>query len=260
MGIFLTVFICLFYLLTALLPVGAIISSHCSFSFQLFSTPGFALLLAALGIFLVVLDLCSKFKIKNMFLSLFLATLMPLAVINAMFFGGSCDQLFFSILDLLYDRQFFFISIQAVPLGQPLTVLSVLVHLICCCILTVKHVKPLALKILSPSLSALMVLPIGYILFFALLIGNFGNETVIKTIESPGGTYCAQVIDSNQGALGGNTNVEVQETWKIDALLFKVQKQPRRVYSGDWMEYETMDIYWKDDGCLVINSVEYPIE
>lgn len=46
----------------------------------------------------------------------------------------------------------------------------------------------------------------------------------------------------------------------INAIIFKIEKKPQRVYFGDWGEFVNMQIYWKDDGCLVINSVEYEIE
>ena len=71
---------------------------------------------------------------------------------------------------------------------------------------------------------------------------------------------CAQVIDSDQGALGGNTIVDVDEKGSFNLLLFRIEKKPQRVYLGEWGEYEGMQIHWKDDDCLVINSVEYELE
>ncbi len=94
----------------------------------------------------------------------------------------------------------------------------------------------------------------------ALTFGNIGQNTVVKTVSSPSGKYYAQVIDSDQGALGGDTHVDVYQECGINALLFRIEKNPRRVYFGDWGEYENMKIYWKDDNCLVINSVEYEME
>lgn len=82
----------------------------------------------------------------------------------------------------------------------------------------------------------------------------------MKTVESPSGKYYAQVIDSDQGALGGDTLVDVYQDCEKTALIFKVDKKPQRVYSGDWGEFENMQIDWKDDNCLVINSVEYEIQ
>ena len=130
---------------------------------------------------------------------------------------------------------------------------------LCCCILTVKHAKPLAYKIVALVLSALLALPIG---FFSLLVVFFpiGQNTVVQTLESPTGRYYAELINSNQGALGGETVVYVYERWEIDLLLFKIEKEPQQVYFGEWYEFENMKIHWKDDRCIVINSVEYGIK
>lgn len=130
----------------------------------------------------------------------------------------------------------------------------------CCCLLTVKHGRPVVLKIATLVLSGLMVLPIGYFCFIALIFGNIGQNTVVQTVESPSGKYYAQVIDSDQGALGGDTFVDVYEKSGINTIIFKIEKKPQRVYSGDWGEFENMQIYWKNDGCLVINSAEHEIE
>ena len=99
-----------------------------------------------------------------------------------------------------------------------------------------------------------------FISFIFLTFGNIGQNTVVQTIESPNGEYYAQVIDSDQGALGGDTLVDVYQKSGINAFLFKIEKKPQRVYWGDWGEFENMQIYWKDDNRLVINSVEYEIK
>lgn len=61
--------------------------------------------------------------------------------------------------------------------------------------------------------------------FIALIFGNIGQNTVVQTVESPSGKYYAQVIDSDQGALGGDTLVDVYEKSKINAILFKIEKE-----------------------------------
>ena len=105
-----------------------------------------------------------------------------------------------------------------------------------------------------------MVLPIGFISFIFLIFGNIGQNTVVQTVESPSGKYYAQVIDSDLGALGGDTLVDVYEKSGINAILFKIEKKPQRVYFGEWGEFNNMQIYWKDDECLIINSTEYKIQ
>jgi hypothetical protein len=143
---------------------------------------------------------------------------------------------------------------------QVLIVASGVVCFVCCCILTVKHAKPMALKIVALILSAMMVIPIG---FFSLLVVFFpiGQNTVVQTVESPNATYRAEVLDIDQGALGGDTVVDVYETNKHYKLfLFTISKKPQRVYIGNWGEFKSMRIRWEDEHYLVINSRKYHIE
>ncbi len=128
------------------------------------------------------------------------------------------------------------------------------------CFLLVIYVKRLWIKIIALILSALMLLPMCFVGFILLIFGNLSKNTIVQTVESPGGKYYARVIDSDQGALGGDTIVNVYENKGIDAVIFRIEKKPQRVYLGPWGAFKNMQIHWKDDGCLVINSVEYKIE
>lgn len=107
------------------------------------------------------------------------------------------------------------------------------------------------LSYLPAAMFILLVLAMPVILISCSL-GDLTENTVVQTLESPDGTYIAQVISSDQGAMGGNTLVEVYPTGK--------PRQRQRVYMGGWGEHTAMQIYWKTDTCLVINGVEYPIE
>jgi hypothetical protein len=111
------------------------------------------------------------------------------------------------------------------------------------------------------ALLALILVPmICFSVFMVVFFGSIGEDTVIQTLPSPDGNRYAEVIDCDQGALGGDTLVDVYQDCGINAILFKIEKKPQRVYFGDWGEFENMQIHWKDDNCLVINSVEYEIE
>jgi hypothetical protein len=72
------------------------------------------------------------------------------------------------------------------------------------------------------------------------------------TLPSPGGTHEARVIDVDEGALGGSTIVEVERNGWL--------ARPKRIYVGEWGEYETMEISWKNDDYLVINGKEYGVD
>ena len=227
-----SILMCLLFVLTILYPAGVIITACFGYSFQLISVSAFAIAIAALSVCIVILVF--KNQLESRTVQILLAIITPLSLINAVFYIFECPQIW--------------------------VIASVFVSVGCCCFLVVKHGKPLALKIVALVLSALMILPIGFISFIALIFGNIDQNTVVQTVESPSGKYYAQVIDSNQGALGGDTLVDVYQDCGINALIFKIEKKPQRVYFGEWGEFNNMQIHWKDDNCLVINSVEYTIE
>ncbi|MBQ3045376.1 MAG: hypothetical protein IJD49_05460 [Clostridia bacterium] len=129
---------------------------------------------------------------------------------------------------------------------------------VCAIIISIKYIKPTILKIASVVTPSLALFPITFISFLLLL--PVAKNTVVKTVPSPNGTYCAEVTDSDQGALGGDTLVHIHETKKLDFLIFNIAKAPNRIYTGDWKEHETMRIYWKNEHSLMINENEYTIE
>ena len=229
-----SILMCLLLSLTALYPAGVITTACFGYRFELISTSAFAIAIAVLSLCTVILDLICKDTLKNNTIRILLVINTPLSLINAVFYIFECPQVW--------------------------VIASVLISAVCCCCLTVKYIKALAFKIVTLVLFAFIILPIGYFGFFAFIFGNLGQTTVIKTVESPSGKYYAQVIDSDQGALGGDTLVDVYQDCGINALIFKIEKKPQRIYFGDWGEFNNMQIHWKDDNCLVINSVEYKID
>lgn len=220
--------------LTMLYPAGAALTAGFGYTFELVSVFAFAVALVALSVCTVVLDLVCKGTHENGWVQISSAIIPPLSLINAAFYIWKRPQ----------------IGVIA----------GALISVGCCVYLAIKHGKPPALKTAMLTLSALMLLPLGFFGFFALTLGRFGQTTVVQTVESPSGAHYARVIDSDQGALGGDTYVDVYQKRAIDAFLFRIEKKPQRIYSGDWGEFETMQIYWQDDDCLVINAVEYAVE
>ena len=223
----------LLFTLTALYPAGSLIASCFGYNFKLMGIPVFAVSSAIISICIVILD--GVYKIAfNKLVQILLAVITPISLIN--------------------------VVLCAIESPQTWTIAGTLVSTGCCAYLMIKNGEPLLLKILSGAVSAFMFLPVCLMCFLSLVFGDFGLNTVIETIESPSGKYYVQVVDSDQGALGGDTFVDVYKPGEVNLFLFKFEKQTQRVYHGEWREYENMQIYWKDDSCLVINSVEYEIE
>lgn len=222
------------FVLVVLLPFGTLLSSCFGYAFELASVTAFAIVTALLSICLVVLSIKEKEVCESIVVKVLFALLAPLSLISAIFYIFENSRIW--------------------------VVASVFICIGCCLFLTIKHGKPLVLKILALTLSALMFLPICFFGFISFIFGDFGKNTVVQSVESPSGAYYAEVIDSDQGALGGDTLVDVYENKGIYALIFKISKKPQRIYFGEWGEFRNMEIYWKDDGCLIINSFEYEIK
>lgn len=225
---------CLLFAMTVFLPVGTIVCACFGYTFALINVSAFAVAIAVLSVCTDVLDLIFKCTVENKILQILIAAITPLSLINAVFFIFACSRI--------------------------LVIVSVFISAVCCFFLTIRHGKPAVLKTVALILSALMILPIGVFSFVTTTFGNIGHETVVQTLESPNGKYYAEVVDCDQGAFGGDTTVEVYEKFKINAILFTIEKKPQYVYFGEWGEYKDMQICWKDDRCLVINSTEYKIE
>ena len=220
----------LLLILLMLYPLGVALSSTMGYTFELFNDTAYASMIAIVAAYTVALSLKAE---KNSF-SKVLAVVAPISLITSVFF-------------LLNVMSPWIVIIMAICVG-------------CCIYLTWISVKPKVLKVISLLLVALLILPIGFLGFIALVFGGIGKDTVIQSLPSPSGKYYVELIDSDQGALGGDTLVNVHHSKQINTLLFQIEKEPQRVYRGEWGEFEDMEIYWKDDYCLVINSVEYIVD
>lgn len=217
-----------------LLPLCAILSACFDYELRLANDLIFAVFTACLAVAAAAFSAMDREAAENKALAAVRSLALPLSLIDAWFY--------------LYTG------------GGIWAFAGMLVCVWCCCYLAIKHGKPLALKIICLALSALLALYVGLCALFVLMFGGVAQNAVVQRIESPEGTFYAEVIDSDQGALGGDTYVDVYKNKGIDTFLFKISKRPQRVYNGDWLEYERMEIYWKSDDCIVINDVEYTID
>lgn len=108
--------------------------------------------------------------------------------------------------------------------------------------------------------SAVVLLAVLLLSMFFLFF-SFGRVTVVRTVPSPEGTYYAELIDDDQGALGGNTLVKVYDTRKrLDLHFLSVYKNPQQVYWGRWGEFEDMKLEWESEQVLLINGRSYEVE
>jgi len=227
-------FISILFVLTALFPAGALVCACFGYTFELISIFAFSVIIAVISVFTVIFSIISKEKINNKGIMILSYILLPLSFINAVFY--------------IFES------------GQISVAICVFISFICCFILTLKNTMSKVRKVVISVLFALMTAFVLFFAFIMLMFGNIGHNTVVKTVESPDLRHYAEVVDVDQGALGGNTIVNVCEKREINAVVFKIKKKPQTVYIGDWGDSDNMEIHWKNDWCVVINSKEYEIE
>ena len=103
-------------------------------------------------------------------------------------------------------------------------------------------------------LAGLLAIPI---LLMLPWIG-FGSRTVLAAEVSPDSIYAAEVIDSNEGALGGATQLLVYRNDKSFSIgSFSFRKSQKEVYSGPWGEFESLS--WIDGETLSLNGRTFDI-
>lgn len=227
------VFSCVYLLfgLTTIFPFGMLVSAILGYTFELTSISSVSVIIAITSVFTVIFSIVSKDKISNKYL---LYTLTPLSFINAVIYIFESGQVSVSV--------------------------CVLISFLCISFLIIKNATVKAGKFVVLIFCTLANVFILFFSFVMLTFGSIGQNTVVKSIDSPSGNLYVQIVDSDQGALGGGTIVDVYEKREIDVGVFKLKDKPQRVYIGEWREYENMQISWKDDDCLVVNSAEYEIE
>ncbi len=221
-------------ILYALLPAGTLIATAFDYTLVLTHPAACAIITAAVSVAAALVSWLQKGFRPNKAARLFYAVCGPLAGVNWLFY--------------LFQS------------STVTVIVCMLVSFLCAALLTIRFAAPFVLKLISGILVALMLLPLVFINFIAHVFGDFGANTVVRTVPSPDGGYYAEVIDSDQGAHGGDTLVYVYDSHKIDTRIFEATKTPQRVYVGEWRAYEAMSIYWEDDNTLIINGERYFIE
>lgn len=106
------------------------------------------------------------------------------------------------------------------------------------------------------------LLVIGFIALcgFDLTFGSIGKITVIQEAVSPDGSYTAQLIDDNQGALGGSTLVKVTQADILPLGFAAFRPETKTVYNSSWGEFMTTTLSWADETTLLINDTPYPVQ
>ncbi|MBQ7885728.1 MAG: hypothetical protein IJ313_02420 [Clostridia bacterium] len=165
--------------------------------------------------------------------------------------ASTCIQLLVLPLALLYNLTLLFLA-----QSRQVVIPSVFV-LVCAAYLfhkyTLRTILRTACKILSCLLLVLWLLILPFSFF------PIGRTTIVQTLDSPDGRYQVQLIDIDEGALGGNTDVRVMDRNKsLDMGLISVEKCIL-VYRTGWGAFEDIQLHWENDETLYIDERAYVI-
>ena len=203
--------------LEAVLPCGKWGLQLIGYTLEPFSYVGYAWLLSVISAVVLFLRLFKKDESDGV-LCVFL---MPLSLLDALAYTS------------------FFRTSSLHPQKSAWTVIALLICVLCSASITVVY-----------GISVLLVLLIGLVGF----VSQFSARTVEQSVSSPEGTRRAEIINVDQGALGGATFVEVYENRGLNLLLFTVAPKSKRVYEGGWADTFDMQLTWKDEEHLVITQ------
>ena len=126
-------------------------------------------------------------------------------------------------------------------------------------VVLLKRAKPhkgwkIATSVAAGLLFGLYVLTLPFMLFAM----GMGHRDIVDTVHSPNGRYRAELIDVDEGALGGDTLVLVyDERGALDFGFCRLQKKPQTAYMGPWGVFKDMELKWDSDECLRINGKDY---
>ncbi len=225
------------FLLTALFPACRAAAAKFGYEVELTGAPVLSLLTAAASVGAAASAAAGRI-INNTARRMFAAArfLVPLALLNA----------------IMYARFF----------DRPVVAASLLIHIVCAAALLFMSFNMNAVTsfTIAALIAALIAAASGPFTAFLTAIGNFGAQTVVRSVTSPDGEYIAEVVNSDHGALGGSTTVTVRENVSFGIPCFEFRKKPSPVYIGSWSESEGMELHWRDASSLVINSEVYIIK
>lgn len=200
--------------------------------------------------------------INAFFLSFFTALVSLLFVIIICFkktwtVGRACKIIFFLLPAFSIINGFFYLTFDK----SPAVLIFIITSMVCTVILLFKSVKSTSVKLTGVGIYSAFFIIYLLAFYFALMFSGIALETVVRTVPSPNGKYEAQVIDRDEGALGGSTYVYIcEKQGDISLFPFTFQKKPRKIYSGDWGEFEILVPYWTEENSVVIFGKEYELQ
>lgn len=145
----------------------------------------------------------------------------------------------------------FFRTVFAIPLSA--------LRLICAGAIYSWFVPQRWYRNLTTFVCTLLLLAYFWMCWIGLVFGQIGSHHIVQEVPSPDGEKVAELIDDNQGALGGNTLVCVRYRDVLPLGFGGLRPDSKQIYRGSWGSHEEIKLIWLDDTTLMINDHPYNI-
>ncbi len=241
-----TVLTSFFCVVNSLTPLSIIITAFVGYTFDIRSYPLWTILLLLLSGLLAVL----MYRFESRETSKADRILLTVSLFMSLLNWGVC------IFTGTGNKN---IAHNAILIGVLIALFAVTVFV---SIIYIKpHKKRIARSTVKVICAGLLASLLVYLSFIVIVFSGFGQNTVVQTVNSPTGRYTAELVDSNQGALGGDTVVYVTDNMlSANFGLFTVHKQKEIVYIGEWGEFKTMTLRWVDKDTLSVGGYQYDMK
>jgi hypothetical protein len=141
-----------------------------------------------------------------------------------------------------------------------LLILHAMICFVCCFVVSFLYKNGPVFRVACAVFNSILLSLLLAASFFAMTFGQIRQDSIANRVMSPNRSYTAVVIDSDQGALGGNTLVDIEHNASEINVWFGRFTKITRVYTGEWGEFDTMSMEWKNDSTLLINGKSYAVD
>ena len=144
-------------------------------------------------------------------------------------------------------------------IDKPWGLIPVVVLMLCHLVVLSMGMMKRVYNILCGIISVPLVLFAIFCLFMYVVFMDFGAVNTLREFPSPNGRYIASVVDFDEGALGGSTDVDVRIK-KIGAFdISRVFQIEKNIFRTGWGVGNDIEVEWKGNEILLINGEEYAI-
>lgn len=134
-----------------------------------------------------------------------------------------------------------------------------LLNIVCCIYAFFRCRLHAAIKTIVGVIAIPLMFMVCMFAVFMFLLQDFGITRITREIPSPEPGLKAVMVDSDQGALGGDTVVRAVKERVCGIPVGWAFSLEKNVYIGDWGRADSIRVIWKDSGTLVIDGIEYPL-